>query len=321
METQQPPAPDQQPSDGLGLLRGDAEAQTQSRIAEIDVRRKAILENARAKMKADFRTSQGVPAPEPRADPTPVAQIAPVSQSGQQTPSGLAEAFTNQLNSQFQAAQQMRTEAAAMKAEADSRATAAEQKLNAFLANPTTYMQETGLNVDQWTARLLNGGEATPEEKLRADMEAMIEARTEPERKELNQLKQELHEERRGKVINELSTAMEKEYPLINMLLGPERALDTLVEQSKAQGKALNPEQFFANLENNFINQYKATLQNNAIATKLGLSVPSSPAAVVVKSPPTLSNRVVSTVSSVPSRPTTDRDRIARDRAAGVGAI
>jgi hypothetical protein len=226
----------------------------------------------------------------------------------------LADAFTAQLNAQYEAAQQTRADAERIRAEAEAKATAAEAKLQQFLQNPASYMEAQGLNLDQWQARLLNGGEATQAEKLKAEIAAQIDNLKKEVLAPVTQVKQELEAQQRGKALNELTPVLAKDFPLVNRFMGPQTALEELRKQARATGKPLNPAQALAQWESAFVDQMKAGLQDEAVATKIGVSVKSSNAEAAVQSPRTLTNRVTSTVSSMPSRPTTDRDRIARGR-------
>lgn len=315
-------APDAGLSDGLGTQNLDtARVAVAKREAEIDARRRSIIEAARAKIKAEFRASQGLPEPAPAAAPeATVPQPAPVSQAVQQpvlgNPSALAEAFTAQLNAQYAAAERMKSEAAQMSAAATQKAAEAEAKLNTFLKNPTAFLQDQGLDMDQWQARLLNGGVPTAEERLKAELTAALDAQTKPLRQELNQVRQELHNEQVGKALGELAPILQAQFPFVNDLLGPQQALEEIKKQASKSGKPVTQADITAMLsswEDGFVSKYKATLQNTTLASKLGLSV-QSPPAEVAESPQTLTNRVTSSVSSVSTRATSEQDRKARGR-------
>lgn len=285
---------------------------TAQRNAALEGKRREILDAARAKMKAEFRQAQGIP-PAPEATPAP-AQATPQAPPPAANPNALAEAFTAQLNAQFQAAEKMRADAAAMAADAQKRAAEAEARLSKFVQNPASYLQENNLDLDKWNARLLNGGEPTAEEQLRAEVAKQVAEIRKEAFSQVSQVKQELDAQKRSAAVQEIAPVLSKEYPLVNQLLGADGALEELARQARSAGRAINPEQALAQMEAHFLSQYKATLQDASVATKLGVSVLSPQAEVAVQSPHTLTNRVTSTVGSQPTRPTSHEDRIARGR-------
>ncbi len=294
---------------GGGRTKAETEFTTADRNAQVQARREAIVKSARDKLKLQLRETRGIETPERVSEPVPQdkpsVSPAPVSN----TQNTLAEAFTTQLNQQFQSAQALRDEAVKYKAEAEVRANEAEAKLNKFLANPATYLQETGLNMDQWNARLLNGGEQTPEEKLRAEVLGVVAP-----------LKAELDAERRNRAVAEIKPVLKEHFPLVNHLLGPDGALEEVNKQAAAArrvGKlftSADVQAVIQGMEDTYLSAQQTLLQDSVIAAKVGIGVKSSPVVAVAPSPHTLTNRVTSSVPSVSTRATSDRDRIARGR-------
>ncbi len=320
--------PDLQDSPQFKELASDREVATREmaqKQAVADAKRQAIVDKARAAMRAEFRQSQGLPAPEPTrtfdtaAPPTsPADQLASATTTqATQAPSNtgaLAEAITSGLQDQFRQAEAMRAEAGAMAAEANRKAAEAEAKLQDFVRNPTAYLDAQGLDMDAWQARLLNGGEPTEAERLKAELKQQIDPALAAMKAELQQLKAESYQTQRTKVVQELTPILAKDFPIVNRLMGPDAVLKELERLRDETKQRVDPQQVLANLENRFLQQYQESLQDQAVANKLGLSVKSPLAGVAAQSPQTLSNRVTSTVPSASSRATTEQERKARGR-------
>lgn len=311
MEALQPQPPQPQPSEetsgdyAIGISSQDAQTIVANKANELAAYRRQIIENARAKLKEEFRATSAVPAPPSlSSQPAQESLSAPPVQQSQQA---LAEALTAQLGAQLQAAK-----------DAQLKAEQAEAKLNQFLANPPAYLKAEGLDLDTWNARLLNGGTPTPEERLKGEVDTKMEGQLAPLVEKLERLSQEMESERRGKALNELTPILTKDFPLVEALLGPEQTLEVIRQEglrAKREGlPPIDPGAVIAALETRFLTQYKASLQKPSVATKLGVSV-SPQQSLVAESPQTLSNRVVSSVASSALRPITHRDRIANGRA------
>ncbi len=292
-------------------------------MAEIDARRQAILEKARAAMRAEYRQSQGLPSPAPEV-PGAAPQVTPASAPAtpalastpapapapQASPGAIAEAITAGLQQQMRDAEAMRTEANCKLAEADA-------KIAAWQQNPATYLADQGLSIDQWQARLLNGGEPTAEEKLKAELVARVDPAIAELRQEVQQLRADAYGNQRQRVLQEIAPVLARDFPIVNKLLGPEQVIAHL-EQLRDRTKAsVDPQATLAALESRFLQQYQESLQDPAVASKVMPSVNKSPRAEVVastQSPQTLTNRVTSTVPPSSSRPMTERERFARGR-------
>lgn len=283
-------APESLSRDGVGVTRETAENETLARRQEYTNKQAAIVAAAREKLKADFRTSQGVPAPAPA--PESVETATPPA-----NPSQLADTIAQKFQSQFDEASKLRLEAEKIRGDSESRAAQAEAKLQKFLANPIAFLEEQKLSPDDWQARLMNGGEPTEQEKLKAQIAAQYQELRKEAMGEVAQIKQELMAEKKSKAISDLTPVLTKDFPLVSKLLGAEGALDYMRQEVQKTGKPIDPAAFLAKVESGFVHQYQETLRDEKVASKLGLSVNKSPQVeVVADKPRTLSNRVTSSV-------------------------
>lgn len=278
------------------------------------------MEAARAKLKAEYRQAQEpVVAGQPSAAPPPPAPPAQAPAASPAAPpaNALAEAFTAQLNKQFEEASRMRTEAQQISQTAEQRAAAAEAKLKQFIDNPVAYLQEQGKTLDEWNARLQNGGEPTELEKLKDELRKELKAETAPVAEQLAALRQQTIQQERTKAIQSMD-ALAPQYPLLAKLDGSAAIVDGYLQhvQQAASAKRQPVEfgKFLADREAFHESRLKPLLQDKTAASKLGVSAPSSPGTVVAQSPSTMTNRVTSTVPSSPARAANDRDRILRGR-------
>lgn len=307
-ETQQAP---QSPESVNSADTSEIQANVAAKRAAADAKRAAILQAAREKMRSEFRSAQGVAEPvkaAPAEAPAKVEAAAPT-----QNANNVAQAITAQLQNQFEEAAKLRSEADKVRAESEARAAAAEAKLQKFLANPISFLEDQKLSPDAWQARLLNGGTPTEQERLKAEMTAQIEQGKKETLGEVSKIKQELVAEKRTRAISDLTPILQKQFPLVNRLLGAESALEHMKSEAQRTGKLIDAQAFLQKIENDFVEQYQATLRDEGIANKLGLSV-KSPNVEVADIPRTLSNRVTSSVAPATSRPRTERERIAQGR-------
>ena len=297
---------DQQGLSPLAQEERQAEAsqsreQAASRAAKTDGEIMAIRMAARASLAETLRASRGVEAP----GQAPLsAQDAPQgTQRAEATPDMSAQ-LAAQFALQTQEAQRLRAEADSIKSTAEQRAQAAEAKLASMLKNPAAFLQESGLDLDQWNARLAQtGGEATEQEKMMAAVEARVkiaEAKTDAL---VNQSREREQVAQRAALTASLGPIIADQFPAIDAMLGVGGFLDHLVTLQRANpGKPVNAEQVVQELEASFQSDLQRVLGNEKLRAKLAGSV-STPQAEYVASqgPRTISNKVTSSVSVTPS--------------------
>lgn len=288
------------------------QAQTANKNAEAQARVTAIAANARKQALELFRQSTGVAAPE---RPAEAAAAPPVAS---QTPSPQpSDALHAAVKEELAAVQAAKTEAAAIKAQADARLAQvqAEERRWAELAqNPQKFLEAQNINLDTWQARLLNGGEPTQEELAAKALDSRVKAAEDRAARAESTFHNFIQEQAKTTAVNTLAPVLEKEFPLVHAMLGPDAALMSLVSESKRTGVALDAAKYFTDLESKYFNQHKQLVNNQNVNNKYKLSVQSSQAEVVAQSPQTLTNRVTSTVAPSQSRAMTDAERIARGR-------
>lgn len=307
-----------EPVSGLGVDANARDRMRQQNERSLDTKRREILEAARAKFKAEYLESSSVPPSPTSAAPaqSTIQQVVPQAQ--QALPSQLSEQVIAFLGAQAQQAQRAREEATTAIAAAERRAQEADARIAQFSKNPVAFLQAEGINPDQWQARLMNGGEQTPEERIHSEVQTRVSAEVAPLQDKVNQLNGIILGDMRAKAIAEVTPLLAKDFPLFNKLMGPEAAIDHFkAEAAKAQANGKprpDPKQLFQAAETQLRQQYMATLQDPGVASILGVSVKSQPAVVAAQNPQTLNNRATSTVRPPPSGPQSDRERIARGR-------
>lgn len=292
-------------------------------------RRDEILAAARAKAADVLRevrgvTSQSEPAPRQSVptisqDPVKSAALAtgPQQPGKKEAPAAKAEAkpeapppaddgklaqmLADQLQQQFAQGAKEKAEAARLKAEA------AEQlrQAQAILENPVEYLAKTGKSIDEWNAQLANGGKETPEQlAVRKANEAASRAE-----KVAHQLQQQLNEQKeqmqRQETLRVLTPAIEAEYPLVNRLVGPDKALELLrheqkleVQNAQLQGRApqqLQARDVLSKLEERLLGEFSGLLKDAKITGKYALSAPQPKTEPAEEPPRTMTNRVTST--------------------------
>ena len=282
-----------------------ARDQAAAQAAKTDGEIMAIRTAARASLAETLRASRGVESP----TDAPLSSLEPVQATQQSTPRAEATPdISAQLAAQFtmqaQEAQRLRAEADTIKAGAEQRASAAEAKLAAMLKNPAAFLQESGLDLDQWNARLAQtGGEATEQEKMMAQVEARVQAAEAKADAVVAQARTRDQAAQRQALATSLGPILADQFPAIDAMLGVGGFLDHLVTLQKANpGKPVNAEQVVQELEASFQSDLKRVLGNEKLRAKLAGSVTTPQAEYVAsQGPRTISNKVTSSVSVTPS--------------------
>lgn len=307
--------------DGVSTSIGERTATQEAREAEIKNIQDGIRAAARAKMEADLRVARGIPEPAPAAAPVARQDAPQATQPAATTPSvspDVTQALMQAMQAQAALVEQQKAQAAQVTAEAQARMAAAEAKereLAKVALNPVEFLERTGISLDEWQARLLNGGEETLEQRKSREILEATKATQDRVAKLEAQLQQQVHTAQRQATLAQLKPALEADFPVVAAFLGPDRALDALAQTAR-QGKQIDAKAFFAEMETNLISQQKALLSNNAVQAKLGLGVKSPQSEVAAQSPKTLDNRATSTVGSrSQAGPMSERERLARGRA------
>lgn len=308
------PSPSSEPHE-IASPRTAIAQQVADHNAALELRRETVRQAARDKFrvaknlpKPGDATQPGTPAPVSTVPPTlPPAPVSPAPDTQ------LADFFANHLQQRAVAVEDARREAEQVKLDADRRVQEAEEKLKTFTTNPAAFLADQGINLDQWNARLLNGGEPTSDERLLQTVQAEIE----PLRADIRKLHEERTALQKSNATLEMGPLLKADFPLIDAEYGPAMALDIIVAEFKAaqsRGEALpDAADVLANVESAILAKYQRTLQNAQAASKLGFSVPTPTVAPASPSPQTLTNRTTSSVSV----PSSGRKSQADIRAAG----
>lgn len=287
----------------------ERQLQREANVQKVLDRRSQILVQARARAAELLRGERGVQAPpseltKPVAkDPSPPSAPAHVATQNADT----VQLITQRLEAQAREAARLHAESQAVAA----RATAAEQKLEAFKANPALYLQDEGMSLDDWNARLVNGGEKTPEQKMMEAIEERLRASEARTQAVEQQLAQRDLEAKRATLLGQLTPVLVDRFPLVHKILGPNNVLDHLVQmQKKTPEIPVDSEKVLTELESNFITNLDGYLQDPKVAAKLSISALTSQAERVVnQGPRTMTNSVTSSVAPSVGRTTTAQKR------------
>lgn len=301
-----------QPStDGAGKSKEDVALLVANNNAALAAKQRTITEAARAALRKDLRATSSVPTPVAPSTPAATPVVAPTAP----TPSALAEAFTAQLDAKLADAQRIRAEADAVRADANARASAAEAKLQKFINNPTSYLADQGLQLDQWQARLANGGEPTEQERQRADWQKQLAETVAPLNAELKALKAREFAQAETAALADARRILPENFPLVNHFVGPEAFLAELRRQVAASpGKPVDAEAVAKSMETYWTQKTQGALQDPKAAAKVGVSASSPPGTVAAQSPSTMTNRTTSSVPGAASRARNDAERKQRGR-------
>lgn len=292
-------------------VQAQARSKAAENLAAVEARQTAIRDAARAKVADLLRSERGIEAP--RVVEAPVSQVAEHPRVQETAPVVDQAAFLESVQAQTRAAEAAKAEAAQLRAEADAKLA----KLQASLKNPIQFLQEQNMDLDTWNARLLNGGEPTMEERLKAESAKEVEAVRSEVQALKTQLAQKEHAELRVAAAAELRPGLEKEFPLLNANLGVEKALDWLqseAAQARKLGVQFDSRAALAAYENHLLSIASTALAIPAIQSKLSNSVTKPQAGNVDNGPRTITNRLVSSTSPVRTGPTTLEEKRARAR-------
>lgn len=269
----------------------------------VENHRAKILADARAKMAEMLRAERGIEAPVPQPAEQPVSrnESVPKSQPGESSvpqvdPAQLERLYIERI-AQAEAA---KAEAARLNAEAEAKLA----QLRKAAENPVRFLEETGLSLDQWNARLLNGGEPTPEERLKAEVQSELQKRD----AELAALRQQLvareQMELRSQAKAELEPQLAKEFPMIAKRFGADQALDWLQREAalaRQHGVPFKAQEALKAWENDLRSVARVALEIPEVRATFNNSVSKPTADIVDNGPRTITNRITS--STAPSRP------------------
>lgn len=270
------PRPNNNPIRGAdGRAEGADSPQVPSRSQEghPKVDRRAVMAERKAEYLAKLRGDLNVPAPAPVPQPVEqpearnVAPVAPV------TPDYIQKVLDERRAADAALAQVQaeKAEAARVKAEAE----AAAQKLKLATKDPLEFLAQTGFTEDDWKEMLANGGELTPERKFKRE----IEKQQKEMAAQLEAMKGELAKkdaEARAAAETATIAAGLKDYPAVSRLGGAPAIRERMAQMQKQMGQAVSWDQAATLMEAEFISGLKATLQDPAIAAKLGMTNKSS---------------------------------------------
>lgn len=294
---------------------GDAQergriAEQQAKRAELDAQREAVRDRNRENVAKMLRQARGVEEPvarkaeekavkaEAKAD---AAKEAAAVQAQKAAPDdALSQQLAERVAKTEREALEARTHAAQVKAEADKRVAAAEAKVRKFEQNPVKYFEETSQSLDEWQARLMNGGEETEEQKFRRELLAETKAAKEA----VAEMRREQEAARaaavRAQSVQTLREPLQSDFPLVSAMIGPEKVLEHLQQVASANpGQSMDYAAELSRLEEDLYKQHTAVLQNPHVARKYSDSVKAPKAeAAEVSSPRTMTNRLTSSTSA-----------------------
>ena len=291
------------------LGRKEADAQVKRSNQAVAEKQREIRDAARTKAAEVLREARGIEEPKLRDEPrkTSVDAKAEPAKPAAEAPAqeALIKRLADSLSAQQEKAQAQVEAAQKARQEADVKLA----ELKAAQDNPVEFLTKNGIDLDTWQARLLNGGEATPEERSRKELMDRI-AKVEAENQAFKQQSEQAqHQAQFQGAVAALAAPLKTDFPLVNRFMGPEAALKHLQDLQSSQG-AIDAKSAIAELEKGFREGLMQTLQDPAIAATINYSPKTSISEkAAIQGPRTITNNLTSSTS-----PTGQRSTLAQKR-------